>query len=297
METTDRQHTGINDQAPRELDQPSSRNGQDHAKTPVEVHVERLHKAFGANRVLRGVELKVNRGDLLAVVGGSGSGKTVLLEHIIGHHQPNRGRVFIANHDLPGSPLVDINAINEQEMDRLRTHWAVVFQRNALFSGSVQDNIAMWLREIKRLSEDEILPIAMRSLKAVGFDDPATILKKDRDELSGGMAKRVAVARAISMEPKLLFYDEPTTGLDPTLARQIHMLIQSTHDSRPGQTTLIITHDKELLYRLQPRVVMLYDGKVFFDGSYIEFEQTDSAIIRPYFDLMPGLQRRQLQER
>lgn len=292
----DRQNVTRDDRA-RPFERPASRNGQEQSAGTPEIQVEKLHKRFGVNRVLRGVDLNVARGDLVAVVGGSGSGKTVLLECIIGHHKPNRGRVLIANHDLPGAPLVDINKLDEQDMDRLRVHWAVVFQRNALFSGTVYDNIALWLREIKRSSEEQIDPIVLKSLKAVGFENPGAIMSRDRDELSGGMAKRVALARAIAMDPDMLFYDEPTTGLDPTLAQQIQELIQSTHQNRPGQTTLIITHDKDLLYRLQPRVVMLHDGRVFFDGAYEAFEQSDSPIIRPYFDLMPGLQRRQLQGR
>jgi phospholipid/cholesterol/gamma-HCH transport system ATP-binding protein len=173
----------------------------------------------------------------------------------------------------------------------------VVFQRNALFSGTVFDNIALWLREVKRMDDDDILPIAERALRSVGFNAPGPVMSKDRDELSGGMAKRVAVARAIAMNPVLMFFDEPTTGLDPTLTRQIHELIQATHDSSPDQTTVIITHDKDLLYRLQPRVIMLHDGRVFFDGSYAAFEQSDSEIIQPYFDLMPGLQGRRVDDR
>jgi len=115
-------------------------------------------------------------------------------------------------------------------------------------------------------------------------------------EISGGMAKRVAVARALAMDPALIFYDEPTTGLDPQLAAQIQDLICDTHRREQStdspRTTIIITHDKDLLYRLRPRVVMLHDGRVFFDGPYKEFEKSDSAVIRPYFQYMPELQRR-----
>ena len=108
-------------------------------------------------------------------------------------------------------------------MDGIRRHWAVVFQRNALFSGTVLDNVSLWLREIERLEdEDEIHGRVVRALEAVGFRADATLLEKQRDELSGGMQKRVAVARAIAMDPLLLFYDEPTTGLDPSLAEQVH---------------------------------------------------------------------------
>lgn len=289
------------DEPQRELDCPATRPASlDHqhadGQPSVTICVDNLHKSFGANHVLRGINLEVHRGEMLAIVGGSGSGKTVLLENIIGHLTPERGRVLIADFESQGAPLVDITQLDDQEMDRIRLHWAVVFQRNALFSGTVYENIALWLREVKRLEERNIRPIALDALRAVGFDNPESVIDQNRDELSGGMAKRVAVARAIAMDPEMMFYDEPTTGLDPTLSRQIHDLVQSTHVNKPGQTTLIITHDKDLLYRLEPRIIMLHEGKVFFDGAYEDFKASRSEIIRPYFDLMPGLHRRHIED-
>lgn len=267
---------------------------------PIEIRVDGLYKAFGEQRVLRGVDLDVHRGDLLAIVGGSGCGKTVLLKHILRQMKPDRGTVLVADHERPDHALVDLAPLSENEMDELRRHWAVVFQRNALFSGSVFENIALWFREVKGMSEAEIHPIAVEALQAVGFKDIDALLRRDRDELSGGMAKRVAVARALSMDPLLMFYDEPTTGLDPTHAAQIHRLILDTH-ARPGRsgavrTTVIITHDKDLLLRLEPRVVMLHEGRVFFDGTFKEFEQSSSPIVRPYFDVMPILHERHFTE-
>jgi phospholipid/cholesterol/gamma-HCH transport system ATP-binding protein len=261
-----------------------------------EVVVEDLWKSFDDHPVLQGVDLELRRGDVVAIVGGSGCGKTVLLDHIIGQLAPDAGRVLVADHETDGAPLRDLAQLSDEEMDRIRVHWAVVFQRNALFSGTVYENIALWLREIKGEPESRIAEIADRSLRLVGFDDPAEILDRDRDQLSGGMAKRVAVARAIAMDPTLVFYDEPTTGLDPRHAADIHELISATHaEHRPGRaarTTTIITHDKDLLVRLRPRVVMLHEGQVYFDGPFEHFEASDSAIIRPYFDRMPLLQQR-----
>jgi phospholipid/cholesterol/gamma-HCH transport system ATP-binding protein len=144
---------------------------------------------------------------------------------------------------------------------------------------------------VKRLDDAAILPRACAALEAVDLD-PDEVLERDRDELSGGMAKRVAVARALTMEPILLFFDEPTTGLDPQHATQVHALIARTHAASPGRTTVIITHDKDLLHRLEPRVVMLHDGRVLFDGPYAAFRRSSSPIIRPYFELMPALQLR-----
>jgi phospholipid/cholesterol/gamma-HCH transport system ATP-binding protein len=262
---------------------------------PVELRVEGLHKHFNSNHVLRGVTLEVRRGDIVALVGGSGCGKTVLLDHIIGQLAPDHGRVLVANHEVDGAPLMDLATTDEEEMNLIRIHWAVVFQRNALFSGSVYENIALWLREVKSLDEPVILQRARAAAEAVGLD-AETVLEKDRDELSGGMAKRVAVARALAMEPILMFYDEPTTGLDPDHAAQIQNLICSTHEDGQGgdvaRTTLIITHDKDLLFRLRPRIVMLHEGRVFFDGPYERFEEAESPVIRPYFDHMPVLHGR-----
>ena len=261
---------------------------------PPELRIEDLHKAFDGNVVLAGVDLEVRRGELVAVVGGSGCGKTVLLQHLIGHLAPDRGRVLVADHETEGAPLVDLAELDEEELDRIRVHSAVVFQRNALFSASVYENIALWLREIRRLDEDEIRRRARAALDIVGFRGDDTVMNKDRSELSGGMAKRVAIARAIAMQPILIFYDEPTTGLDPTSAFNIHDLILRTHGTE--KTTLIVTHDKDLLKRLRPRVVMLHDGVVHFDGPFEEFEGSDSDIIRPYFEVMPILQQRTLEE-
>jgi phospholipid/cholesterol/gamma-HCH transport system ATP-binding protein len=263
------------------------------SKAPIEIRVEGLFKAFRGLAVLTGIDLEVPRGDLVAIVGASGCGKTVLLHHIIGHLKPDRGRVLVADHEQKGAPLVDLASLDEDGLDRIRLHSAVVFQRNALFSATVYENIALWLREIKRMEEPEILERAREALDAVGFKGDESVLRKDRSELSGGMAKRVAIARALAMRPYTIFFDEPTTGLDPVNAGQIHELILQTHDA-PGDvkpTTVIVTHDKDLLRRLEPRVVMLHGGSVHFDGPYGAFEASDSPAIRPYIEAMPILHR------
>ncbi len=268
---------------------------------PAEIRIEGLYKAFGAHRVLTGIDLSIERGEIVAVVGGSGSGKTVLLNHILGRLDPDQGRVFVADHDMDGAPLIDLSALDTMETDRLHTHWGVVFQRNALFSGTVLDNIGLWLTEVLDMEEPEIAVVARRVLAAVDLPDTDDFMATDVNELSGGMAKRLAVARALAMDPEVLFYDEPTTGLDPTTASTMHDLIARTHvaPTRSGKhrTTLIVTHDKDLLQRLQPRTVMLHEGRVFFDGPFADFEASASPIIRPYFDLMPVLHGRALDPR
>jgi phospholipid/cholesterol/gamma-HCH transport system ATP-binding protein len=263
----------------------------------LEIRVDNLHKSFGANQVLRGVNLSIPRGEIIAIVGGSGSGKTVLLEHMIGQMRPDQGQVWLADHESPDSHLVDLASLDEAGMDRLRIHWAVVFQSNALYSGTVEENISLALQYVKGLDDAETRKRVRQSIEAVGLN-PDEVLPIARDQLSGGMAKRVAIARALALEPLLLFFDEPTTGLDPDHAKLIQDLIFSTYEQdhdRIQRTTLIVTHDKDLLYRLRPRVVMLHDGQIFFDGSYAAFEQSDSPIIRPYFELMPMLHRVQKQ--
>lgn len=263
---------------------------------PIEIRVQNLHKSFADHPVLRGVNLSVERGEMVAVVGGSGSGKTVLMRHLLGRFTPDRGRVLVADHESPGAPLVDLATLSDREMDRLRRHWAVVFQGNALFPGSVYENIAIPLREVKGMDESDIRTRAKMVVHAVGLNETRD-MEVAREALSGGMAKRVGIARALALDPELIFYDEPTSGLDPQLSQQIQDLIQAVHerdltDPRERRTSLVITHDKDLLRRLQPRVVMLYDGQVFFDGSYEAFSESDSPIVRPYFESMPVLHQR-----
>jgi phospholipid/cholesterol/gamma-HCH transport system ATP-binding protein len=262
--------------------------------TSVEIVVEDLHKAFDEHVVLRSVSLQIRQGEVVAIVGGSGCGKTVLLNEILGLLEADQGRVLTANHSFADAPLVDLSEATQQELEQIHAHWGVVFQRNALFSGSVYDNMALSLDEVKHLEERDIDAVLKRALDAVGLPSDETFLTLDHESLSGGMAKRLALARALAMDPMVLFYDEPTTGLDPTSAAQIQTLIHATHQNTVSgvRTTVIITHDKDLLIRLRPRTVMLHDGLIFFDGPFEEFSASDSPTIRPYFDIMPILHRR-----
>lgn len=270
-----------------------------------EIVVEDLWKSLGGKQVLAGIDLRVDAGELLAVVGGSGCGKTVLLKHVTGQFVPDRGRVLVADHESPpgpdgAPPLREVAALSEADLDRLRIHWAVVFQRNALLSGTVLDNLAIELREVKSLEPAAIRPLAESALRDVGLD-PELVLDRDRDFLSGGMAKRVAIARALVMDPVLVFYDEPTAGLDPEMCEQVHELIRRTHESRPGlaasrpglvRTSVVVTHDTGLLRRLRPRIVMLHAGGVIFDGPFEAFMASEDPHIRPYVFQMNSLHAR-----
>jgi phospholipid/cholesterol/gamma-HCH transport system ATP-binding protein len=263
--------------------------------TPPDIRIEGVHKSFDDNHVLRGITLEVLRGEMVALVGGSGSGKTVLLHVMTGLLRPDSGRVLVADRGSAQAPLCELSALSEEEMDRIRVHWSVVFQRNALFSGTVHENLTLWPMEVLGLDEAALEAKAREAIAAVGLD-PGAVRDRDRDALSGGMAKRVAIARAVAMDPAMIFYDEPTSGLDPENAALIHGLIARTHSAGAGKrgarTTVIVTHDRDLLNRLSPRVVMLHKGAVHFDGSYRQFEQSDSPAIRPYFGEMPGLHGR-----
>ena len=272
-----------------------AKDAKDGASRPIEIRAEGLSKSFESRVVLRSVDLEVRRGEIVAIVGASGSGKTVLLHLLIGLIDPTSGRVLVAHHSRPGAPLVDLAPLGQAERDEVRLSWAVVFQRNALFSDSVYDNCALWLREHTRLGEKEIRRRVRESLAAVALDVD-DVVGKSRDELSGGMAKRVAVARAIAVDPTVLFYDEPTTGLDPVFAAHLHELIWEMH-FRPradgvARTTLIVTHDRELLRRLHPRVLMIHDGRIAFDGPYEGFEKKAEGPAHEYLQAMPVLNAR-----
>lgn len=260
----------------------------------VEIRTEGVRKAFGEQVVLRGSDLELLCGQIVAVVGASGSGKTVLLDIMTGLMRPDAGRVLVADHSRPGAPVRDLWTLTPEELDGVRLHWSIVFQRNALFTGTVYDNIALWLREHTDLSEEQIGRRVRESLKAAALA-PDDVMKKDRDELSGGMAKRVAIARAIAVRPKVIFYDEPTTGLDPVISAAIHELIFKNHHEHPTgevRTTIVVTHDKDLLRRVRPRVVMLHQGGVAFDGTYEEFTESENPVAQEYLRQMPVLQAR-----
>jgi len=294
---------------------PDANETRGQREAPIELRLEGVGKRFGDRVVLRGVDLTIRAGEIVAIVGGSGSGKTVLMDMMIGLLAPSEGRVLVADRrggqgggqgdgqgggqggvegcveggeEDGGGRLVDLAELESTELDALRLRWSVVFQHNALFSGTVEENVALWFREHTSLPASEIERRVRESLEAVELD-VQDVLKKDRSELSGGMAKRVAIARAIATEPRVMFYDEPTTGLDPLHAARIHELIFETHHAEDDRTTLIVTHDKELLRRVRPRVVMLHQGGVCFDGPYEDFGNTDCEPASEYLRAMPVL--------
>ncbi len=228
------------------------------------ISIEGLSLRFAAQAVLSGIDLAIPRGQTVAVIGESGCGKTVLLKTIIGLLRPTRGAVHFDGQDLA--------ALGQRALARARTRFGFVFQQAALFdSMTVAQNVAFPLRQHTAKSAEEIRAIVVSRLAEVGL--PETVMERKPAELSGGMRKRVGLARALALEPEAVLYDEPTTGLDPIMADVINELILSTRRRHPV-TSIVVTHDMNTARKVADRVVMLYplarlaDGQrqILFDG-------------------------------
>lgn len=212
------------------------------------IRVDRLGVTFPGREVLRDVRLEVSRGETVAIIGESGCGKTVLLKTIIALLRPTRGTVYFDGRDL--------NAMNEAELTRQRIRFGFVFQQAALFdSMTVGQNVAFPLRQHTEKGEREIREVVVSRLAEVGL--PETVVSQKPAELSGGMRKRVGLARALALAPEVVLYDEPTTGLDPIMSDVINELILSTRRHHPV-TSLVVTHDMRTARKVADRVVMLY---------------------------------------
>ena len=215
-----------------------------------------LHKAFGSNRVLRGVDLRVPRGEVVTVLGGSGSGKSVLLKHLVGLLRADAGEIRIEGRD--------VTRLRESEWIEERKHVGYVFQGAALFDSlSVYENIAYPLREHLDLDEEQVARRVAECLEAVGLPG---IEARMPAQLSGGMRKRVGVARAIALEPRAILYDEPTTGLDPGNSRRVGRMIRDLQ-RRLDVTSVVVTHDTALCLAVSDRVALLRGGRVVEAGS------------------------------
>ncbi|MEW6067456.1 MAG: ABC transporter ATP-binding protein [Nitrospirota bacterium] len=230
-----------------------------------------LHKSFGKNHVLRGVNLKIEKGESTVVIGGSGSGKSVLIKHIIGILKPDEGRVLIDG--------IDITLLKEKELYEVRKKFGMLFQMAALFdSMSVWENVGFSLMRHKKMDEKEAKSVATEKLKLVGLVAIEDLMPA---ELSGGMKKRVGLARAIAHEPEILLYDEPTTGLDPIMADAINDLIVEMKQQL-SVTSIAITHDMNSAYKIADRIAMLYEGKIIEVGTPDEIKNTQSPLVRQF---------------
>lgn len=232
-----------------------------------------VHKSFGNKHVLRGVNLKINKGESIVVIGGSGSGKTVLLKHIIGLLRPDKGTVIVDS--------MELSRLNENELNELRKKFGMLFQASALFdSMSVWENVGFGLKRHTKLTDKEIKEIAIEKLKLVGLVGVENLMPS---ELSGGMRKRVGLARAIAMEPEILLYDEPTTGVDPIMADAINDLIIEMRE-KLKITSVAITHDIKSAYKVAYRIAMLYNGVIIETGTPEEIRNTSNPIVRQFIE-------------
>jgi len=237
------------------------------------VQVDSIVTRFGAQVVHDGVSFAVGRGEVVALIGGSGSGKSVLLKAIIGLVRPTAGRV-----ELLGTEVWRAGA---QELNALRRRFGVLFQDGALFSSlTAAENVAVPFRENTALPLELIAPLVGFKLALVGL--PADAGAKSPAQLSGGMRKRVALARALALEPEILFLDEPTSGLDPVGAREFDRLVRVLADSL-GLTVFIVTHDVDMLLSLADRAIALSAGRVIADGPVSAVRNTDDPWLRDYF--------------
>lgn len=220
------------------------------------IHLQGIYKSFDDNEVLKGVELEIVEGKTTVIIGGSGSGKSVLMKHMLGLLKPDSGRVFVDGED--------ITDLSEREMVKVRAKFGMVFQQAALFdSMNVGENVAFPLREHTKLKDSEIKDLVAEKLQLVGLDG---IQSRFPSELSGGMRKRVGLARAIVLGPQIILYDEPTTGLDPITAHNVDMMIMDAQE-KLGITSVVISHDIASTFRVGQHVAMLYDGKIVDQGS------------------------------
>jgi phospholipid/cholesterol/gamma-HCH transport system ATP-binding protein len=228
-----------------------------------------IEKSFGDLAVLRGVDLEIEAGCTTAIIGGSGCGKSVLLKHIIGLLKPDRGQVLVDG--------VDITRLPYRELLEVRKKIAMVFQGSALFdSMTVGENMAMGLRRHTRLKINEIHKKVREALAMVGLEG---VEPKFPAELSGGMKKRAAIARALVMSPEVLLYDEPTTGLDPPRADSINQVIYDLN-RQLGVTSVVVTHDMHSVYRVAEKVAMLDEGVIRFSGTPEELARcTEPAVL------------------
>lgn len=237
-----------------------------------------VHKAFGTNEVLKGFTISIRDGDTTSIIGGSGSGKSVALKHIVGLLRPDEGEVWIDGEN--------VSRLDQESLYRLRRNVGYVFQFSALFdSMTIAENIAMGLRRMREFGESEIQDRVEECLDMVDLEGYGSRLPS---ELSGGQRKRAGLARAIATRPKYILYDEPTTGLDPVTTTVIDKLIIRMAEEL-SVTAVVITHDMESAFRVSDRIAMLYDGRIRFEGTPEEVRASDDPVVKGFIEGRPEL--------
>lgn len=235
------------------------------------IEIQSLHKKFGKNVVLSGVNLSIPSGDTVVVIGRSGCGKSVLLKHIIGLIKPDAGKVLVDEEEVTN--------LKGDELYRVRKKFGMLFQGSALFdSMTVEENVGLGLKEHAKITPEKIKEIVEEKLKLVGLSGVGQMKPA---ELSGGMKKRVGLARAIAMDPQYVLYDEPTTGLDPIMADKINELIRQLQKEL-SITSVAVTHDMQSAYKIADRIAMLYEGRIIFLGTPQEIQASSSPIVQQF---------------
>jgi phospholipid/cholesterol/gamma-HCH transport system ATP-binding protein len=235
------------------------------------IRIQDLHRTFGRQPVLRGLTLEVATGEIMVVIGRSGGGKSVLLKHLLGLLHPDSGAIMVDG--------TDITRLRGSALDKIRERYGVVFQGGALFdSMSVFDNVAFPLREKSRLAAPEIGQRVEEKLEQVGLTGMGD---KNPAEISGGMRKRVAIARALVTEPQVVFFDEPTTGLDPILVNTIHHLIVELH-RKFRFTAVMVSHEIPEIFSIADRVAMLHDGVIVESGSPDAIQASRNSVVQQF---------------
>ncbi|MEA5000444.1 MAG: ABC transporter ATP-binding protein [Endomicrobiaceae bacterium] len=237
------------------------------------IKVENLCKSFGQKKVLCGVNLEVKDGETLVIIGGSGTGKSILLKNIVGLIKPDKGSVFIDG--------IDITKVDKEHIYEVQKKIGFLFQEAALFDSlTIEENIAFGIKNLTNLTKEETKTRVSQCLNMVGLSD---IEHLKPSALSGGMKKRVGLARAIAYRPKYVFYDEPTTGLDPIMSDVIGSLIMYLKKEL-SITSIVVTHDMQSAYKIADRIIMLYQGEVIFNGTADEIKKTNNAYVKQFVE-------------
>ena len=240
-------------------------------RTQLMIDIDNVHKAFDGFQVLKGISLRIEKGEVIALIGMSGNGKSVLLKHVAGLFKPDQGRVLVYGKDLA--------TLKGKALAQLRSRLGFLFQGGALFdSMSVFDNVAFPLREKTKLSEDEIKEKVMAELDQVRLSGAEA---KYPSQISGGMKKRAALARELVWAPEIMLFDEPTTGLDPIIGHEILNLIDDLHQ-RFQFTGVVVTHELEKVFKIANRVAMLHEGVIWAKGTPEEIISSEDPVVQQF---------------
>jgi phospholipid/cholesterol/gamma-HCH transport system ATP-binding protein len=239
-----------------------------------QIRIRGIEKSFGAHQVLRGVDLDIERGKINIIIGGSGQGKSVLMKHLMGLIKPDRGQIWVDG--------IDVSTINDVRLNEVRKKFGMLFQYAALFDSlTVEENVAFPLVEHLRLPKGEVKRQVLERLNSLGLRN---IEHKYPAELSGGMRKRVGLARALILKPQILLYDEPTTGLDPVATKNVDDMIRDI-SRETGVTSVVISHDMASTFRIADRISMLYEGRIVESGPPERIRRSSHPFLREFVEM------------